>query len=67
MGKLAASGIAILMISSEISEILGMSDRVAVMCKGRIAGMLSREDATPFRILELALGHEPAVPPMLPQ
>ena len=67
IGRLAAAGMAILMISSEISEILGMSDRVAVMSKGQIAGVLSREDATPFRILELALGHQPSVPPLSPQ
>ena len=48
------------MISSETEEILGMSDRVAVMAKGRIAGILDRADATPYNLLELALGHQVA-------
>jgi rhamnose transport system ATP-binding protein len=58
--QLAANGLAILMISSETEEILGMSDRVAVMAKGRIAGILDRANATPYDILELALGHQVA-------
>lgn len=59
--QLAASGLAILMISSETEEILGMSDRVAVMAKGRIVGILDRATATPYNILELALGHRVTV------
>ena len=55
---LAEQGLAILMISSELPEILGMSDRIAVMHDGRITGILSRADATPQRILSLALGHD---------
>ena len=58
--QLAANRLAILMISSETEEILGMSDRVAVMSKGRIAGILDRANATPYDILELALGHQVA-------
>jgi rhamnose transport system ATP-binding protein len=57
LGKLAQSGIAILMISSDTPELLGMSDRIAVMAKGRIAGVLDREHATPYAVLSLALGH----------
>jgi rhamnose transport system ATP-binding protein len=57
MQELAERGLAVLMISSELPEILGMSDRVAVMRGGTIAGVLSREDATPERILAMALGH----------
>ena len=41
MGELAAQGLAILMISSELPEVLGMSDRIAVMRAGRIAGVLT--------------------------
>jgi len=37
--------------------VLGMSDRVAVMAKGQIAGILNRGDATAYRVLELSLGH----------
>ena len=57
MGELAGRGMAILMISSELPEVLGMSDRVAVMHQGRIAGTLDRADATQERVLALALGH----------
>lgn len=56
MQQLAQNGTAILMISSEMNEILGMSDRIAVMAKGEIVGMLSREEATPHKVLELTLG-----------
>ena len=56
MGDLAATGVAILMISSELPEILGMSDRIAVMAGGRVVALLDRADATQERILELALG-----------
>jgi rhamnose transport system ATP-binding protein len=57
IGKLAASGLAILMISSETPEIFGLSDRVAVMAKGEIVGVVDRAEATPQLILEMALGH----------
>jgi rhamnose transport system ATP-binding protein len=56
MGQLAAQGVAILMISSEMPEILGMSDRIAVMRGGRVAGTLSRADASQAAILALAIG-----------
>jgi rhamnose transport system ATP-binding protein len=59
MIKLAEQGAAILMISSELQEILGMSDRIAVMRHGTICAVLNREEATQQRILALALGHEP--------
>jgi len=58
IGDLAEKGLAILMISSELPEILGMSDRIAVMCKGRIAGVLDRSEADPHSVMELALGHQ---------
>jgi rhamnose transport system ATP-binding protein len=57
LGKLAQSGLAILMISSDTPELLGMSDRIAVMAKGKIAGILDRTEATPYAVLNLALGH----------
>jgi rhamnose transport system ATP-binding protein len=59
MQLLAERGLAILMISSELPEILGMSDRVAVMHAGAIRGVLGRADATQSAILALALGQEP--------
>jgi ribose transport system ATP-binding protein len=54
MRKLTDQGVAILMISSELLEILGMSDRVLVMRDGQIVGEFSRGDATEDRIIELA-------------
>ena len=57
MSELAGRGLAILMISSELTEILGMSDRIAVMHGGTIAGLIDRAEATQEAILELALGH----------
>jgi rhamnose transport system ATP-binding protein len=56
MGKLSERGVAILMISSEMPEILGMSDRIAVMQAGRVAGTLPRDECTQDAILGLALG-----------
>jgi rhamnose transport system ATP-binding protein len=52
---LAEHGLAIIMISSELPEILGMSDRIAVMHAGTVSGILPREDATQENILALAL------------
>lgn len=57
MMELAEQGVAILMISSELPEILGMSDRVAVMFKGTIAQVLDRDEATQDEILSIALGN----------
>jgi rhamnose transport system ATP-binding protein len=59
MGELVKRGLAVIMISSELPEILGMSDRIAVMHEGRVVGVLNRAEATQERILELALGHLP--------
>jgi ABC-type sugar transport system ATPase subunit len=58
MTELAAQGVAILMISSELPEILGMSDRIAVMQGGTIVGVLDRSEATPERVLARALGQQ---------
>ena len=41
-------------VSSELPEVLGMSDRIIVMCSGRITGELSRDEATQEKIMELA-------------
>jgi ribose transport system ATP-binding protein len=56
MNRLAASGVAIIMISSELPEVLGMSDRILVMHEGALAGELSRDEATQERIMHLATG-----------
>ena len=57
MMEIAEQGVAILMISSELPEILGMSDRIAVMSGGTILKILAREEATQDKILSVALGH----------
>jgi len=55
MNRLIQEGSSIVMISSELPEILGMSDRVLVLHEGRIAGELQRDEATQERILHLAV------------
>ena len=54
MNDLAERGIGIIIISSELPELLGMCDRIAVMCDGRINGILTREEFTQEKILALA-------------
>ena len=56
MHQLAEMGISIIMISSELPEILGMSDRILVMCEGKIAAEFSREEATSEKIMTYATG-----------
>jgi len=56
--ELAASGIAILVISSEMPELLGLTDRIAVMREGRIVGELPTPSATEEALLALAMGQE---------
>jgi len=55
IGELVEHGVAILLISSEMPELLGLSDRVAVMHEGVLQGILPRDEATQERIMELAL------------
>ena len=63
MGELISRGAAIVMISSDLPEILGMSDRILVMREGRVAGAFDRRDATEETILNCALrGAAPVVP-----
>jgi len=56
---LAADGLAILLISSELTELLGLAHRIGVMRGGRLVGMLDHADATEERLMSLALGHTP--------
>jgi ribose transport system ATP-binding protein len=56
MDRLAADGLAVLMISSDLEEILGMSDRVLVMHEGRLAGELARGQMTEEAVMTLATG-----------
>ncbi len=60
MVDLAEQGLAVVMISSELPEVLGMSDRVAVMRGGTIVATRERAAATPEGLIALALGHEGA-------
>jgi rhamnose transport system ATP-binding protein len=60
IGDLVAAGMAILMISSELPEVLGMCDRIGVMRAGRLVATLDRAEATQERLLSLALGQEEA-------
>jgi rhamnose transport system ATP-binding protein len=54
MSSLAAQGMAILMISSELPEVLGMSDRIMVMREGRVTGQFSRAEATQEKVMAAA-------------
>jgi simple sugar transport system ATP-binding protein len=51
-------GVAILLVSTELDEIMSLSDRIAVLRDGRVVGMLDRAEATPERIGRLMLGEE---------
>ncbi len=55
MNRLTAEGVGIIMISSELPEIIGMSDRILVMCQGMISGRFSSREATQEKILQRAL------------
>ena len=58
MNELKKSGIAVLFVSSEMPEVLGMADRILVVCDGRITGELTRAEATQNKILEYAMRFE---------
>ena len=52
--EMARNGVAVIMISSEMPEVLGMSDRIMVMHEGRVTGFLNRDEATQIKVMELA-------------
>ena len=56
INKLAGNGVAIVMVSSELPEVLGMSDRVMVVHEGRVTGFLDKEEANQENIMTLATG-----------
>ena len=60
MSELAGQGVAVLMISSELPEVLGMADRVLVMHEGRLTGELSRAEADEESVIRLATGQRRA-------
>ena len=55
MNELATNGYAIIMVSSEMPEVLGMADRVVVMRNGRVSGIMENKDLTQEMILEHSL------------
>jgi rhamnose transport system ATP-binding protein len=56
LSELAASGVAVLMISSELPEVLGMADRVVVLCEGKVAGEFDRSEADEHVVMRAATG-----------
>jgi ribose transport system ATP-binding protein len=56
MSELAGRGMAILLISSELPELLGMCDRILVMHRGGITGQVIRDEATQEKVMALATG-----------
>ena len=60
MEELASEGVAILFVSSELEEILGMSDRVLVMHEGRLAGELHHDQISEEAVMQLATGGQVA-------
>ncbi|MEL7235675.1 MAG: sugar ABC transporter ATP-binding protein, partial [Chloroflexota bacterium] len=56
MNQFVAQGGAVVMVSSELPEVMGMSDRIMVLHEGRVTGFLDRADATQERLMELATG-----------
>jgi len=57
INKLAKDGMAIVLVSSELTEVLGLSDRVIVLHEGRMTGEFSRDEATPEKVMAAAMGH----------
>jgi D-xylose transport system ATP-binding protein len=58
INRLAREGLAIVLVSSELPEVLGLSDRVLVLHEGRVTGEFKREEATPEAVMACATGHE---------
>jgi ribose transport system ATP-binding protein len=56
INKLAQEGIGVMVISSDLPELLGISDRIGVMCEGKLVGILTRQEATQEKIMTLATG-----------
>ncbi len=58
IAELAKQGKSVIMISSEMSELIGMSDRIMVMCDGRVTGFIDGKDANQENIMALATQFE---------
>ena len=57
INRLAREGMALVLVSSELPEVLGLSDRVLVLHEGRITGEFKRAEATPEKVMACATGH----------
>jgi ribose transport system ATP-binding protein len=66
INQLASQGVAIVMVSSELPEVLGMSDRILVMHQGRQNGIFSAAGATQEMIMNAATGGKTAAAPVAP-
>ena len=56
INHLATEGLAIVLVSSELPEVLGLSDRIIVLHEGRVTGEFSRDEATPEKVMAAATG-----------
>ena len=56
VNRLTAAGQAIVLVSSELGELMGMSDRIVMLCEGRVGGTFERTEATQERLLAAAMG-----------
>lgn len=57
INQLAKSGLAIVLVSSELPEVLGLADRIIVLFEGKVTGEFTKEDATPEKVMTCATGH----------
>jgi D-xylose transport system ATP-binding protein len=62
INQLTADGRAVVLVSSELPELMGMSDRIVMLHEGRIGGEFTRAEATPEKLLAAAMGRPPAPP-----
>ena len=56
INELVSEGKAVIMVSSDLPEVLSLSDRIMVLCQGTLAGIVERDEASQERIMELATG-----------
>jgi D-xylose transport system ATP-binding protein len=61
INQLTAAGEAVVLVSSELPELMGMSDRIAMLHEGTIGGIFTKAEATPEKLMAAALGHAPAM------
>ncbi|HEU4522860.1 MAG TPA: D-xylose ABC transporter ATP-binding protein, partial [Thermoanaerobaculia bacterium] len=57
INRLAAEGLAIVLVSSELPEVMALSDRIVVLHEGRVTGEFTRNEATPEKVMACATGH----------